>query len=57
MGDILKKVAIGLGVFLLLVAFVQGPQEAANMGKDVVGAIKTGVNSAVIFVREVFKAF
>lgn len=57
LGDNLKKAAIAIGIFLLLVALTQGPQEAAGIGKEIVAGVKTGVTSIVVFVREVFKAF
>lgn len=55
LGDKLKTAAIWTAGFLLLVAIVNGPQEATAIAKEIIGGIKTGVTSVVTFVREVFK--
>lgn len=56
LGDNLKKIAIAIGIFLLLVAFLQGPQEAASIGKDIVTGVKAGLTSLIVFGREMIKA-
>ncbi len=52
LGSKLKKIAIAIGVFLLLVALLQGPQEAAGMGKEIIAAVKTGLTSLIVFGKE-----
>jgi len=51
-GEKLKKLAIAIGVFLLLVAVLIGPKEATGMGKEIVGGVKTGLTSLIIFAKE-----
>lgn len=55
LGSKLKKIAIYTGIFLLLVALLQGPQEAAGMGKEIVIGLKTGLTSLIVFGREMIK--
>jgi hypothetical protein len=51
-GGKLKKLAIAIGVFLFLVAVLIGPKEATEMGKGIVGGVKTGLISLIIFAKE-----
>lgn len=57
LGANLKKLAIAVGVFLLLVAVLMGPQEATSIGKEIVAGTKHALTSVIVFGREMIKSF